>query len=115
MSALANRAYGGAGQAGSALHMMSVHQFFQAKLLRDMDESSWDPGAFMELCTATDLALRVTKVATQAVCMAMASLVVLEHHLWLNLTDIRDNQKDGVPRFPNIPQGTFRPCHGQLH
>ncbi len=48
---------------------------------------------FTELRTATDLALRATKVMMQALGKAMASLVVLERHLWLNLTDIRDAEK----------------------
>lgn len=48
-SALANSAHAAPGQAGSALHMMSVLQVFQAKLLQDMDESDWDPGRLKEL------------------------------------------------------------------
>ncbi len=48
--------YAAAGRAGSALHMMVVLQGFQAKLLRNMDESGQDPNAFKEqrltwLCT----------------------------------------------------------------
>lgn len=77
-SALASRAYAVAGQASSALHMMSVLQVFQVKLLRDMDESGRDPGAFTELRRVTDLALHATKAITQSVGKAMASLVVLE-------------------------------------
>lgn len=48
----------------------------------------------------TDLALRATKAAMQAVSKAMAILVVLERHLWLNLTDIRDAKK--IPGFPGL-------------
>ncbi|CAM4542713.1 unnamed protein product [Leuciscus chuanchicus] len=40
-----------------------------------------------ELRTATDLALRGTKVAALAVGLAMSTLVVQECHLWLNLAD----------------------------
>lgn len=77
-SALANRDYAAAGQAGSALHTMSVLQVFQAKHLWDMDESGRDPGTFTELRMVTDLALRATKATMWAVGKAMASLVVLE-------------------------------------
>lgn len=49
-SALANRAYAVAVQAGSALHMMSVQQVFHAKLLCDMDECGRDLSAFRGLC-----------------------------------------------------------------
>lgn len=45
-SALANKVYAAAGQAGSALHM-SVLQVFQAKLLSDMDESGRDQHSHM--------------------------------------------------------------------
>lgn len=60
---------------------MCVLQMFQAKLLRDMDESGRDHDAFMELRMVTDLAPRATKATTQAVNKAMARLVVLERHL----------------------------------
>lgn len=89
---------------------MSVLQVFQAKLLRDMDESGRDHGAFTELRTATDLALRATKAMTQAVGKAMASLVVLERHLWLNLTDIRDAEKMAFLNSLVSPKGLFGPA-----
>lgn len=45
---------------------------------------------FKELCSTTDLALRAIKATVQAIVCTMASLVVLECHLWLNLTEIKD-------------------------
>lgn len=42
---------------------------------------------FKELCSATDLALRATKATAEAIGRAISSLVVLEHYLWLKLTD----------------------------
>lgn len=72
---------------------MVVLQFFQAKLLRSMDESGTDPAAFRELCSATDLAMYATKTTAQGIGSAMASLVVLERHLWLNLKEIKDADK----------------------
>ncbi|MGL4480145.1 MAG: hypothetical protein ACRCVK_18220 [Aeromonas veronii] len=45
------------------------------------------------VAVATDLALRATKATAQAIGRSMASLVVLECHLWLNLTEIKDQDK----------------------
>ncbi len=89
-SALAGRSYASAGQAASALHSMAVLQVYQAKLLSAVDESEPDPATLRELRSATDLALRATKTTAQAIGRSMASLVVLEHHLWLTLTEIKD-------------------------
>ncbi len=88
-SALAGRSYASAGQAASALHSMAVLQVYQAKLLSAVDESEPDPATLRELRSATDLALRATKTTAQAIGRSMASLVVLERHLWLTLTEIR--------------------------
>lgn len=63
-----------------------------------MDESGPDPAAFKELHSATDLALRATKMTVQATGRSMPSLVVPERHLWLNLMDIKDADK--VPYCP---------------
>lgn len=41
----------------------------------------------------TDLALHATKVTAQDIARSMASLVVLGHHLWLNLTEIKEVDK----------------------
>lgn len=109
-SSFANRAYAAADQASSSLHMMSVLQVFQAKLLWDMDESGRDPNAFTELRTATDLALRATKATAQAISKAMTNLVVLECHLWLNLTEIRDAEKMAFLDSPVSPKGLFGPA-----
>ncbi len=63
-SALAGRAYSLAGQAASVLHSIAVLQMFKEKLLCSMDESNPNPTAFNELCSATDLALRATKMTS---------------------------------------------------
>ncbi len=46
-----------------------------------MDESNPNPAAFSELRSATDQALRTTKMTAQAIGRSMPSLVVLERHL----------------------------------
>ncbi len=91
--ALAGRSYTSAGQAASALHSMVVLQVFQAQLLSSMNESEPNPATLRELRSATDLALHATKTTAQAIGRSMASLVVLERHLWLTLTEIKDAEK----------------------
>ncbi len=105
-SALAGRSYASAGQAASALHSMAVLQVYQAKLLSAIDESEPDPVTLRELRSATDLALRATKTTAQAIGRSMASLVVLERHLWLTLTEIKDAFLDA----PISPSGFFGPA-----
>ncbi|XP_048036007.1 sialoadhesin-like [Megalobrama amblycephala] len=80
-STLASRAYASAGQAASALHTMAIFQVFQAKLLRSMDESGFDAPAFRDL----------------------------QHHLWLNLTEIKDADKMAFLDAPVSPSGLFGP------
>ncbi len=75
-----------------------------------MDESGRDPNAFTELRTMTDLALRATKETAQAISKAMTNLVVLECHLWLNLTEIRDAEKMAFFDSPVSPKGLFGPA-----
>ncbi|KAL1279879.1 hypothetical protein QQF64_014479, partial [Cirrhinus molitorella] len=109
-SALAGRAYTSAGQAASALHSMAVLQVYQAKLLRALDESGPDQSSFKDLRSATDLALRATKMTAQAISRSMASLVVLKRHLWLNLTEIKDADKVPFLDSPVSPTGLFGPA-----
>ena len=107
---MAGRAYTSAGQAASALHTMAILQVFQAKLLRSLDESSPSEPAFRDLRSATDLALRATKATAQAIGRSMANLVVLERHLWLNLTEIKESDKVAFLDAPVSPSGLFGPA-----
>ncbi len=109
-SALAGRSYASAGQAASALHSMAVLQVYQAKLLSAVDESEPDPATLRELRSATDLALRATKTTAQAIGRSMASLVVLERHLWLTLTEIKDADRVSFLDAPISPSGLFGPA-----
>ncbi len=109
-SALAGRAYSSAGQAASALHSMAVLQVFQAKLPHSMDESNPNPAAFSELRSVTDLALRATKITAQAIGRFMAHLLVLERHLWLNLTEMKDADKVPFLESPVSPTSLFGPA-----
>ncbi|KAL0164048.1 hypothetical protein M9458_039801, partial [Cirrhinus mrigala] len=109
-SAPAGRAYASAGQAASALHSMVVLQVFQAKLLAETDKSALDTATLTELRSATDLALHATKATTQAIGRSMASLVVLERHLWLTLTELKDVDKVPFLDAPVSPTGLFGPA-----
>ncbi len=66
--------------------------------------------AFNELHSATDLALRATKMTGQAIGRSMASLVVLERHLWLNLTEMKYADKIPFLDSPVFPTGLFGPA-----
>ncbi|KAL0173816.1 hypothetical protein M9458_029784, partial [Cirrhinus mrigala] len=58
-----------------------------------------------------DLALRATKATAQAIGRSMPSLVVLERHLWLTLTEIKDADKVPFLDAPVSPTGLFGPAH----
>ncbi len=75
-AALAAKAYSAAGQAASALHAMAILQVHQAKALKQVHEGSTDPGLMQELRTATDFALRATKVTARSLGKAMSTMVV---------------------------------------
>ncbi len=106
-SALTAKAYGAAGQAASALHAMALLQVHQAKALKQLHEGDADPGVLQELRTATDLALRGTKVTARALGQTMSTLVVQERHLWLTLADMRESDKHRFLDSPISQAGLF--------
>ncbi len=99
-SALTGSAYAACGEVASALHAMALLQVHQAKALKDLHEGCHDPGVLSELRTATDLALRATKVTARSLGRAMSTMVVQERHLWLYLADMKEVDK---ARFLNAP------------
>ncbi len=105
-SALTAKAYGAAGQAAPALHAMALLQVHQAKL-KQLHEGDADPGVLQELRTATDLALRATKVTARALGQTMSTLVVQERHLWLTLADMRESDKHRFLDSPISQAGLF--------
>ncbi len=88
-AALTAKAYSAAGQAASALHAMAILQVHQAKALKQVHEGSTDPGLMQELRTATDFALRATKVTARSLgkvpwwssCMAFVCHILACQHL----------------------------------
>ncbi len=91
-SALAGHFYSAAGQAASALHTMAVLQVFQAKMLAN-EVAGLDSASLKDLRSMTDLALRATKVTAQAIRHSMSSLIVLERHIWLTMTEMEEADK----------------------
>ncbi len=71
---------------------MALLQVHQAKALRYLHEGGHDLAVLHELRAATDLVLRATKVTAQSLGRAMSTLVIQERHLWLCLTDMKDNK-----------------------
>lgn len=67
--------------------------FFQMKLLKSLDKEGPDLEPFHKLHMAADLALRAAKKVAQGVARSMDSLVVLQCHLWLTLTEMYDTDK----------------------
>ncbi|KAI2655706.1 Transposon Ty3-G Gag-Pol polyprotein [Labeo rohita] len=106
-SALVAKAYAASGQAASALHAMAILQVYQAKVLKNLHEGVPDPELLHELRSATDYALRATKVTAQALGRAMSTMVVQERHLWLNLAEMRDAEKARFLDAPISQAGLF--------
>ncbi len=73
-SALTAKAYSAAGRFHPARH--GPPEIHQAKALKQLHEGGADPGVLQELRTATDLALRATKVTARALGQTMSTLVV---------------------------------------
>ncbi len=106
-SGLTGSAYRACGEAASALHAMALLQVLQAKALRDLHEGGHDLAVLHELRAATDLALRATKVTAQSLGRAMSTLVVQERHLWLCLTDMKEQEKVQFLNAPVSQTGLF--------
>ncbi len=87
---------------------MAILQVHQVKALKQVHEGSTDPGLMQDLCTATDFALRATKVTARSLGKAMSTMVVQEHHLWLNLAEMKDVDKARFLDAPISQAGLFR-------
>ncbi len=107
-SRLNGKAYAAAGQAVASLHTMAVLQAYQADLLKDLYKGQGlSPDEIAELCRTTDLALCSTKQAATAMGRYMAAMVVMERHLWVNLTDIGKKEKGSLLDAPVSPSELF--------
>ncbi len=73
---------------------MAILLVHQTKALKQVHEGSTDPGLMQEQRTATDLALRATKVTAQSLGKSMSTIVVPSSL----------SQESGPPRIPARPQ-----------
>lgn len=76
-------------------------------MLQALGEQGPDPQSFRKLRSATDLELRATENTAQGIGRSMSSLVVLQRHLWLSLTEMRDLEKARLLDAPISPHGLF--------
>ncbi len=89
-SGLTGSAYRACGEAASAPHAMALLQVHQAKALRDLHEG----------CHSQ-------KVTAQSLGRAMSTIVVQERHLWLCLTDMKEQEKVQFLNAPELQTGFF--------
>ncbi|CAM4466038.1 unnamed protein product [Leuciscus chuanchicus] len=106
-STLLARIFSAAGQAASALHTMATLQIFQGDLLRKLDEMGPEAICIADLRSASDLTLRATKSAAQAMGRCMASATVAKRHLWLTLTEMADSEPNAFLDAPLSSAGLF--------
>ncbi len=107
-SALVRKAFSAAGQAAACLHTMSLLQAYHAELLTDLDKGEGiSPNTVCKLRRATDLSLRVAKEMAKSISRSMAALVATERHLWLNLSNIKGEDKNFLMDAPISPSGLF--------
>ncbi len=71
---------------------MAVLQVFQTKMLAS-EEAGLDAASLRHLRSETDLVLHTTKATIQAIGWSMSSLVELECHLWLTMTEMKEADK----------------------
>ncbi len=57
------------------------------------EEAGLDAASLRDLRSATDLALRATKATAQAIGRSMSSQLVLERHLWITNTEMKEADK----------------------
>ncbi len=106
LSGLTGSAYRACGEVASAL-LLQVHQ---AKALKDLHEGGHDLVVLHEMCAATDLVLRAMKVTAQSLGRVIPTLVVQERHLWLCLTDMKQEKV----QFLNAPVSQTRQHYREL-
>ena len=89
---------------------MAVLQIHQANLLRSLDEAGPSAERVTDLRSATDLALRATKTAAQAIGRNMAALTATERNLWLTLSDMSGSDRATfLDALVSLSAGLFGP------
>ena len=76
--------------------------------MSDLDEGGGiGPEVVCELRRATDLSLRATKETAKSIGRSMAALVATERQLWLNLSNIKEKEKNILLDSPVSTSGLF--------
>lgn len=87
---------------------MGMLQTYQADLLGNLDEGGGiGLDAVNKLRWATDLSLHATKETARSIGRAMSALVATVRHLWLNLSAMKDKDKNFLMDAPLLPPDLF--------
>lgn len=86
---------------------MALLQVYQVKSLKDLHKGNSDPGLMHGCGPATDLTLWASKITVLSLGQTMSTLVVQEHHLWLNLVDMRETKMYQFVYYPISQAGLF--------
>ncbi len=92
---------------GFCPHAMALLQVHQAKALRDLHEGWARPGGSTWAACCDGPRARATKVTAQSLGRAMSTLVVQERHLWLCLTDMKEQEKVQFPECSRVHRPAF--------
>ncbi len=74
------------------------------------EEAGLDAASLRDLRSMTDLALRATKVTAHAIGLSMSSLIVLERHIWLTMTEVKEADKVPFLDTPVLSGSLFGPA-----
>ncbi len=74
------------------------------------EEAGLYAASLRDLRSTTDLALRTTKAAAQDLGRSMSSLIMLERHLWLTMTEMKEADKVPFLDAPVLSSSLFGPA-----
>ncbi len=74
------------------------------------EEAGLDSASLRDLRSMTDLALRTTKTTAQAIRHSTSSLIMLERHLWLTMTEMKEADKVSFLHTPVSSGSLFGPA-----
>lgn len=81
----------------------TILQVFQTRLLKSLEEEGPDPDACVSCIRQQTTRLCAAKKVIQGVGHSMGSMVVLQCHLWLTLTEMVDAAKSPLLDAPRDP------------
>lgn len=95
-------------KSAAMLNTMAILQAYQAQFLRDMERQA-TPEMYVELGKATDFTLHMTRCAAQDAGRIIGFSVMIHGHLWLNLTQMSEREKNVLLNAPVTVSGLFGP------